>query len=325
MVKTAVVFFSHEGNTKYAAEYISAITGADLIELEPKEPYPSGKVSKYLAGKDALAHKMPELKDYEFNKDNYDKIVIGTPVWAGNPAPPINTFLAANNLSGKELAFFTCSAGGNGDKCIDNMMKTAGADPDSLTLNLIDPMKKRDPAKLQEMEHWCLKLLGSYETDELWDLYDADRNPTGETMNRGAEIPEGRYHIVVSVWIRNSEGKYLMSRRSMKKGWCPGAWETTGGAVDAGEDSLTGGVREVKEELGIDLDPSTGKLVRSVRSDGLQDFYDVWMFEKDVDISDIIMQEEEVSDVAWMTREEIDRLWQEHKLHILLKYYKEII
>ena len=213
MVKTAVVFFSHEGNTKYAAEYISAITGADLIELEPKEPYPSGKVSKYLAGKDALAHKMPELKDYEFNKDNYDKIVIGTPVWAGNPAPPINTFLAANNLSGKELAFFACSAGGKGDKCIDYMMKTAGADPDSLTLNLIDPMKKRDPAKLQEMEHWCLKLLGSYETDELWDLYDADRNPTGETMNRGAEIPEGRYHIVVSVWIKTARASTL----------CPGA------------------------------------------------------------------------------------------------------
>ena len=102
-------------------------------------------------------------------------------------------------------------------------------------------------------------------------------------------------------------------------------WETTGGAVESGETSLEGAVREVREELGIELDPKGGRLVRSVRSDALHDFYDVWMFDVDVDIENIVKQDEEVSQVRWMTKEEIDRLWDEKKLHVLLDYYKEII
>lgn len=46
---------------------------------------------------------------------------------------------------------------------------------------------------------------------ELWDLYTADREKTGEFHIRGNELPDGKYHIVVSVWIKNREGKYIIS------------------------------------------------------------------------------------------------------------------
>ena len=49
---------------------------------------------------------------------------------------------------------------------------------------------------------------------ELWDLYTENRVKTGETHVRGNSLPENKYHLVVNVWIKNSEGKYLISKRS---------------------------------------------------------------------------------------------------------------
>ena len=45
---------------------------------------------------------------------------------------------------------------------------------------------------------------------EIWDLYDKDRNPTGETMVRGERMPEGRYHLIVDVLFLNSKGETLL-------------------------------------------------------------------------------------------------------------------
>ena len=48
---------------------------------------------------------------------------------------------------------------------------------------------------------------------ELWDLYDADREKTGETMRRGMPVPSGFYHLCVSVWLVNQNGEFLLSQR----------------------------------------------------------------------------------------------------------------
>ncbi len=52
---------------------------------------------------------------------------------------------------------------------------------------------------------------------ELWDLYTENRVKTGETHVRGNPLPKEKYHLVVNVWIKNSEGKYLISKRSKTK------------------------------------------------------------------------------------------------------------
>jgi 8-oxo-dGTP pyrophosphatase MutT (NUDIX family)/flavodoxin len=324
-MRSIIVYYSLEGNSKMVAESLSNLLGSELLQLEPKDPYPTGRVSKFLSGKDALSHKRPELVPYEFNADEYDRIIIGTPVWAGQPAPPLNTFLTENDLKGKRTSFFACSSSGNAAKCLKKMKEMAGAEDDAPLLSIIDPYAKPSDQKIQTIQQWGIEVIGRFDSDEDWDLYDTERQPLGKTMKRGSDIPDGAYHIVVSVWMRNSEGRYLMSKRSDKKKWCPGMWETTGGAVESGETSLEGAVREVREELGIELDPAKGRLVRSVRSDALHDFYDVWMFDVDAEPDEIRRQDEEVSDVRWMTAEEIDRLWNENKMHVLLDYYKEII
>ena len=82
---------------------------------------------------------------------------------------------------------------------------------------------------------------------ELWDLYGADRAPLGRAHVRGEALPEGCFHLVVHVWIRNSRGQYLISQRAAGRSAFPLMWETTGGSVLAGEDSLAGALREARE------------------------------------------------------------------------------
>ena len=66
------------------------------------------------------------------------------------------------------------------------------------------------------------------------DLYDKERNLTGETIFKGEEIPEGRYIVVVLVYIQNSDGKFLIQKRSDKKN---GKYAATGGHPKSGENS----------------------------------------------------------------------------------------
>lgn len=106
---------------------------------------------------------------------------------------------------------------------------------------------------------------------EKWDLYNAKREKTRLTMQRGENIPKGLYHLVVSAWIVNQQGQYLLSQRHPDKQY-PLYWECTGGAVLSGENSLQGAVREVKEELGITLAPEQGKPIYQFRREDMQDF-----------------------------------------------------
>ena len=73
---------------------------------------------------------------------------------------------------------------------------------------------------------------------ELWDLYNENRELLGRDLVRGEEIPEGCYHLVVHVWIRNHKGEYLISQRSADRPTFPLIWECVGGSVLKGEDSL---------------------------------------------------------------------------------------
>lgn len=107
---------------------------------------------------------------------------------------------------------------------------------------------------------------------EKWDLYNAEREKTGLTIQRGGNIPKGLYHLVVSAWIVNQHGQYLLSQRHPDKQY-PLYWECTGGAVLSGENSLQGAVREVKEELGIALALEKGELIYQFCREDMQDLH----------------------------------------------------
>lgn len=154
---------------------------------------------------------------------------------------------------------------------------------------------------------------------ERWDLYDEKRNKTGLTLLRGEPVPTGYFHLVVSAWIINNQGQYLLSQRHPDKEF-PYFWECTGGSVLNGESSLTGAIREVKEELGIELNPDSARLLYRTRRDKTQDFYDVWLFHRDMPISQLRLQSTEVINARWVDRETLISMYEKKELHPYIDY-----
>ena len=159
---------------------------------------------------------------------------------------------------------------------------------------------------------------------ELWDLYTRDRHPTGETHIRGEKLPPERYHLVVHVWIKNSQEQWLISQRAASRPTFPLKWESVGGSVTAGEDSQTGAIREAKEEVGVDLDPTLGRLVNSTVREHFQDIKDDWLFIYDGEIDLRNATTDEVADMRWMTVEEIRALYDTGELvHTLGDFFDD--
>ncbi len=142
---------------------------------------------------------------------------------------------------------------------------------------------------------------------EIWDLYDGDRNLTGETAVRGNPLPEGRYHLVVDALFLNSRGETLLQRRDKNKEPMPDIWSVAGGSALQGEDSAAAVVREVTEEMGFAPDLSQGRVLMSeLRERKPCGFFrDVWLFHQDVPIESMTWQAGEVQDGMWLLPEKI--------------------
>ena len=160
---------------------------------------------------------------------------------------------------------------------------------------------------------------------EMWDLYDRNRKMLERKAIRGTKLSDEEYHLVSNAWIRNSEGKYLISQRVEWKAH-PLMWECTGGSVLMGEDTYTGAIREVKEELGIDVSNAPFAFVGSTTRyyKNCPDILDVYIFELDNSIENIIIQKDEVNDVKWATKEEIIQLYNDGKFEAT-GFFKEAL
>lgn len=164
-MKTAIVYYSMSGNTKYVADKIAdkvkISEEVDIIRIEPKKAYPDKGAKKFFwGGKSAVMGETPALQPYEFNIEKYDRIIFGTPVWASTFVPPLRTFINDHpDVKNKKIAVFTCFSGGGADKAIDKMKKYIGIEKFEAELILIDPkdrVKEEDDEKIAE---FCLMLM----------------------------------------------------------------------------------------------------------------------------------------------------------------------
>lgn len=137
---------------------------------------------------------------------------------------------------------------------------------------------------------------------ELIDLLDENRNYTGEIIDRGETIPEGRYKQSVHMWITNSDGKIYIQRRCAEKKKFPNKWEIPGGGVVSGDNSENTLKKEFEEELGIAFGGNYS-LITTIRR--AHDFADVYDVRQNFDINELSLQVEEVSDGKWVSREEL--------------------
>ncbi len=132
---------------------------------------------------------------------------------------------------------------------------------------------------------------------ERWDAYDLDRRPTGLILPRGeAHAPE-LCQLVVHVCLFNDKGEMLIQRRSMEKKSYPGYWDVSvGGGVLAGEGSRAAAMREVREELGIEVSIPGPAAVTLAFEGGYDDYF---LAEWSGELSDLALQAEEVMDAKW--------------------------
>lgn len=181
-MKTAVIYYSMLGNTDYAANKIaeklrnaaSADTGeagpasdvdhkdtVDLIRIEPEKAYPDKGAKKFLwGGKSAVMGEMPTLNPYTFDAEQYDRIILGSPVWASNFTPPMRTFLNENKgIANKITGVFVCFSGGGADKAIAKLKTFIGKEELAATLILSDPKDRPNPQNDEKIDRFCEMLL----------------------------------------------------------------------------------------------------------------------------------------------------------------------
>ena len=158
-MRTLVVFFSLDGNTRSAAKKIADKLGADILELQPVKPFPTGKFLKYfLNGMKATFGYTVKLKPYIFDPESYEAVIVCTPVWASSVTPPIRTFLRNNKLGSVKLGIVTCSGGGDAAKAPSQILSLAGRDKAAAELTLCDSRYPGSAGNDAAIEAFCRKL-----------------------------------------------------------------------------------------------------------------------------------------------------------------------
>ena len=160
---------------------------------------------------------------------------------------------------------------------------------------------------------------------EKWEVFDINRIKTSKVVNRGCSLNDDEFHLVVHVWIKVNDHLYIVSKRSQEKDYAPGLWETPGGCVQLGESSLEAAIREVQEEIGIDLKKENGECIfKNIGVDTKRHlFIDVWHFVQAIDMKSIVIQKEEVEETKLMTVDEIKALMANDKFMHDCKLYAD--
>jgi flavodoxin len=123
-MKTLVVFYSRNGNTRKMAQLIAKDLGAhleEIIDLKDRR----GLKGWLLGGRDASTGALTQIKTFADPSD-YDLVIVGTPIWAWNATPAIRTYLSQFKTKIKRVAFFTTSSSSSPDKTIAFMESFSG-------------------------------------------------------------------------------------------------------------------------------------------------------------------------------------------------------
>jgi flavodoxin len=158
-MKTAVIFYSLNGNCTFVAEEIKNKLNSDLIQLNVKDEKKRCGIFKFLwcCGL-VFSGKKPPLKPYTFDPSAYDLIIIGAPVWASFPAPPIKTFISETGITGKKIALFVCHAGGKED-ALEKFKALLPGNEIVSEADFISPAKNNGEKMKKQIAYWVKRLV----------------------------------------------------------------------------------------------------------------------------------------------------------------------
>jgi isopentenyl-diphosphate delta-isomerase len=151
--------------------------------------------------------------------------------------------------------------------------------------------------------------------DEYLDIWNTDGQPTGKKCLKDEAHQKGWFHPTVHIWFYTNTPSLLLQKRGFSKQTYPGFWDVSvAGHVSAGETILEGALREVKEEIGLDIKQTDLRLL-DVRKNtnrfenGIIDceFQHVFLAKLDTDVSNLKIQEAEVDAVRLFSFEELQQ------------------
>lgn len=138
---------------------------------------------------------------------------------------------------------------------------------------------------------------------EYLDVRDYNGNKLGFSVERGKHQHENWWYLCIHAYIMNEEGNFLIQRRALTKEYFPGIWDITCGAALAGESSVDAAIREVKEELGIDVSEFERQFINTSHC------YDcinhAYLFKGSFSLTDLSLQEDEVMDAKLISKDEL--------------------
>lgn len=144
---------------------------------------------------------------------------------------------------------------------------------------------------------------------EYFDLVDEQNQPLHKSKPRKEVHKDGDWHRAISCWIINDSNELLIQRRSPEKESYPDLWDTSfAGHISAGEDSLGTVLREGLEELGLEIAEEEIHFLGTVSESYTtnngnfvnNEFKDIYVIQRNIDLNSLSLQEEEVSEVAFI-------------------------
>ncbi len=151
--------------------------------------------------------------------------------------------------------------------------------------------------------------------DELIDILDEKTGErTGKTIMKKEAHRTGTWHGSIHILLVNKKhDKTLLQKRCETKALYPNTWDiAVGGHIGAGEDDITSAKRELEEELGLDSSKYKLEYIEKnpemLNNGGVisNEWVSIFVLYADIDINEITLQEEEVSEAKWCSKEELN-------------------
>lgn len=143
MRKKLVAYFSATGRTAKVAKLLAEALGADIHEIQPKEPYTRADLN-WMNKKSRSSVEMnnktfrPEIIRSNVNLDKYAVVFLGFPIWWYVAPTIINTFLESADFSGKKIILFATSGGSKFGKTAEERKVSVSADTEIMAGKLLN-------------------------------------------------------------------------------------------------------------------------------------------------------------------------------------------
>lgn len=162
--------------------------------------------------------------------------------------------------------------------------------------------------------------------EEYFDILDDNGNKTGKKKLRREVHRDGDWHKTVHIWIINQNGDILLQRRAANKDSHPNMLDiSSAGHLSEGDESLDGAIRELKEELNIDIKPEELEFIctlkRSSRYSSTfinNEFDDLYFLRTNLKVDDIKYEEEEISEIFFVAYKEFKKMVNERNKELIM-------